>query len=160
GAFTPEAGVGEYLLFSDGLDNFGERSMVKPDVALYTINAANRADPARLRQLAEASGGRFVDLTATPAADAAPALLSQGVRPLDVSADGATALNVASRHAEHGRWLVSGQLPEDRARLKLTVGRAGAAPRVIDIPVVADRNADRLTAAAWAQQQLAVLDAE
>ena len=160
GTFAPEAGVGEYLLFSDGLDNFGERPFAKLNVPLYAVSAASSADPTRLRQLAEASGGRLVDLTAVKVADAARLMLSVTARVLDLSADGATMLTMASRHADNGRWLVAGQLTADRARLRLTVGRPGTSSRVLDIPVEAGRNADTLAAAAWAQQRLAALEAE
>ena len=160
GAFAPEAGVGEYLLFSDGLDNFGERPFPKLNVPLYTVSAATRADPARLRLLAEASGGRFLDLTAARPADAARLMLSETARVLELSAEGATMLTMASRHADNGRWLVAGQIAANRASLRLTVGRPGTASRVIEIPVEAGRNVDSLAASAWAQQRLAALDAE
>ena len=160
GAFTPDGRSGEYLLFSDGLDNYGERPFAKLTAPLYTVNAASRADTARLRQLSEASGGRFVDLTAHKAAEAASLLLHESVRLLDVTADHATLLTTAARHAEGGRWLVAGQLTAERTQLRLTVGRSGLRPQVIEIAVDATRNADALAAAAWAQQRVTALDAE
>jgi hypothetical protein len=40
GAFVPEPGVGEYLLFSDGLANFGDAPFARMRVPLFAISAA------------------------------------------------------------------------------------------------------------------------
>jgi len=70
GAFVPDADAGEVLLFSDGLSNFGAQRFAPSKLPVFAINAAQRADGARLRSIAESSGGRFIDLTSdsTPAA--------------------------------------------------------------------------------------------
>ncbi len=162
GAFTPENDVREYLLFSDGLDNFGEQPFARLNVPLYTINTATRADHVRLRQLAEASGGRYADLTAISAADAARRLLTSEPRILDLHGDGVTAMVASSRYAENGRWLIAGQLQAESGSVSVTyanpASRAGSLE--IRIPVRAGANADTLAAAAWAQMRVAELDGE
>jgi len=162
GAFTPEAGVGEYLLFSDGLDNFGEQPFAKLQVPLYTINTATRADHVRLRQLAEASGGRYADLTSISAADAARRLLTAEPRILELNGNGVTALVTASRHADHGRWLIAGQLQGESGDVSVICNNPAsrAAASTIRIPLRAGANTDNLAAAAWAQLRVAELDGE
>jgi Ca-activated chloride channel family protein len=162
GAFTPVASVGEYLLFSDGLDNFGEQPFAKLKVLLYTINTATRADHVRLRQLAEASGGRYADLTSISAADAARRLLTAEPRIVELRGDGVTALVAASRSADHGRWLIAGQLQGEIGHVSVIytnpASRAGFLE--IRIPLRAGANTDTLAATAWAQMRVAELDGE
>jgi Ca-activated chloride channel family protein len=166
GAFAAEAEVGEYLLFSDGLDNFGERPFAKLNVPLYTVSAATRADPARLRQLAEASAGKFLDLVSLTAAEAARGLLYREARIQSLDGNGVGLLTATSRVANNGRWLVAGQLQGDSGALRVTVSypasRAGSRieSESITIPVRAGQNADSLAAAAWAQMRLTELDGE
>ena len=72
GAFVADSTVEEYLLFSDGLANFGARPFAAPRVPLYSVSAANRSDPALLTRIAEDSGGRYIDLIADSATEAPP----------------------------------------------------------------------------------------
>ncbi|MEQ1772496.1 MAG: VIT domain-containing protein [Burkholderiales bacterium] len=162
GAFTPETGVGEYLLFSDGLDNFGERPFAKLNVPLHTISAATRADPARLRQLAESSAGSFIDLASLTAVEAARRLLYREARIQSIDGNGVSMLTAVSRVANNGRWLVAGQLLADRGVLSVTVSYPGsrAGSETISVPVRAAQNADNLAAAAWAQMRVTELDGE
>ncbi len=162
GAFAAEADVGEYLLFSDGLDNFGERAFAKLAVPLYTVSAAASADPARLRRLAEASGGKFLDLQSQTAVQAARSLLHAQARIVNLHGDGVTLLTAASRVAADGRWLVAGQLQGESGVLQVVVAypASRAAAHTITIPLHAAQNSDTLAAAAWAHLRVAELDGE
>jgi len=59
--------VGEYLLFSDGLSNYGNAPfpVLANSQRLYAINSAVSADPVRLSALSEITGGRYIPLQAT-----------------------------------------------------------------------------------------------
>ncbi len=161
GAFTVESGVSEYLLFSDGLDNFGERPFAKLKVPLYAVSAATRSDPARLRQLAESGAGGFIDLVSLTAVEAARRLLYREARIQALNGSGVSELVAASRAANNGRWLVAGQLQGDSGVLRVAVTYPGAAEaETIAIPLRAGHNADNLAAAAWAQMRVAELDGE
>ena len=162
GAFTPEANVGEYLLFSDGLDNFGERPFAKLNMPLYTVSAATRADPARLRQLAESTAGKFIDLVSNTPAEAARQLLYGEARIVTLDGNGVSQLTTLSRVAGNGRWLVAGLLQGGSGSLRLGVAYPGARADVpaIVVPIKVGQNADSLAAAAWAQLRVAELDGE
>ncbi|MBM3344698.1 MAG: hypothetical protein FJY56_21700, partial [Betaproteobacteria bacterium] len=162
GAFAPEAGVNEYLLFSDGLENFGERPFASLSVPLYTVNAATRADPARLRHLAESNGGSLVDLASLTAADAARRLLYSDARILSLDGDGVSDLVAVSRSPDGGRWLVAGRLQGDAGTLRVMVNypRSRAFAQGVTLPIRAGHNADTLAAAAWGQLRIAQLDGE
>jgi tetratricopeptide (TPR) repeat protein len=77
--WKPQAGVGEYLLFSDGLLNYGPLAFAEtPGQRLYAINSSNSADRDRLRAVAEASGGALVELDASRIETSAAQLLGEG----------------------------------------------------------------------------------
>ena len=50
GAFVPDTAAGEYLLFSDGLSNFGARPFSPPRVPVYSVSASSKSDPALLKR--------------------------------------------------------------------------------------------------------------
>lgn len=122
-AWTPAAGDGLVLLFSDGLANWqaGEASAPRGTAMLHAINAATRHDAARLRQLAEARGGRYLDLTTMDTRQAAAGILRQGLRLADLDARSASQLVAASTHPEGGRITVAGVLDDANARVTLTL---------------------------------------
>jgi hypothetical protein len=103
GAFASEPGVGEYLLFSDGLATFGDAPFPNPGSPVYAISAALKSDPVRLRHIAHASGGRFIDLTAQAPGQAAAVLLGETTRVIDVGGEGVADLVLASPYPERGR---------------------------------------------------------
>ena len=162
GAFAAETDVQEYLLFSDGLDNFGERPFANVQVPLYTVNAAAQGDPARLRRLADANRGKFLDLQTQTAAEAARSLLYAEARIINLQGDGVTMLTAASRVASNGRWLVAGQFQEPSGVLRVVVSTPGSrtAAETITLPLRAEQNPDNLAATAWAQLRVAELDGE
>ena len=162
GAFQAERDVQEYLLFSDGLDNFGGKPFAHLTVPLYAISTTVSADPARLRRIADASGGKFLNVHAQGAADAARGLLYNEPRIVGLHGDGVTLLTAASRMPDNRRWLVAGQLTGERGLLRVTVSRGGpaSANETLSVPLQANHGTDHLTAAAWAHQRLAELDGE
>ena len=80
GDFQPQQAVGEYLLFSDGISNFGGKPFPHVQVPVYTINSSRKSDPAALRHIAERSGGRYIDLVADSRSVAAAKLLTSAAR--------------------------------------------------------------------------------
>ena len=135
GAFVPDATVAEYLLFSDGLSNFGAQPFATPRVPVYSVSASNKSDPTLLRHIAEASGGRFIDLIADTAHEAAHKLLFATTRVTVLAADGATDLVMRSPYPQQGRIEVAGQLTEPSAKVRVTITHPGAKPRTTEIAV-------------------------
>jgi tetratricopeptide (TPR) repeat protein len=151
GAVAAEGGTQEVLLFSDGLSNFGGVRKAAITVPLFAISAAARADGSALRHEAERGGGRFIDLIAGTAADAADALLSESSRIVDVTADNATNLVAASAFAAQGRVTIAGMLAGTTANARVTIAHPGGAREVIAVPIDARRNASGLAASMWAR---------
>ena len=122
---------------------------------LYAISAAARADSVLLRHVAEASGGRFVDLYAASAGDAADALLTESSRIVAIDATGATQLVAASSYPKAGRLAIAGVLNEATATLRVTVVHPGGRRQVIAVPIASQRNPSAQAASMWARYRIA-----
>ncbi len=107
------------LLFSDGLANWGAASVPASAVPLYAISAAASLDPARLRGMAERSGGEWLDLASTSSADAAKALQTRKARLVRAYSNAARQIVVASPYASQGHLAIAGILSEPKAMLTL-----------------------------------------
>ena len=167
GAWAPAAEDGWVLLFSDGLANWPAGDAAPAPAAggatLHAVNAATKHDAARLRMLAESRGGRFVDLTRLDTPQAAAALLSQGLRLVDLQARGASGLVAASVHPEGGRLTVAGVLDGASARVTLTLADSQGRRRTRTLDLTAPRpapgspQASALPLVPWAAQRWAQL---
>lgn len=159
GAWRTADGVEEVLLFTDGLHNYGERGFDAQGTTVHAVAAATRTDADALRQLAEKSGGRFVDLGAlTPAAGAS--MLSQNsLRVLSADGQGVANLVTSSVYPVNGRVTIAGELLEKNARLRIETGIAGHLSKTSEVTI---RNSPdgRMAAATWARLRIAELEAE
>ena len=160
GAVVPDREAGEVLLFSDGLSNFGAQRFPASAVPVYAVSAAVRNDAARLRGIAEGSGGRFIDLRSSSAERAAAALLSASSRVVAMEADGATQLVAASPYPSDGSITVAGELSAASARLRLRLLHPGGQRETVELPIHAVRHTGVIAAQAWARLRIATLDAE
>lgn len=160
GAWQPEPQSDEVLLFSDGLSNFGVPRPMQTRVPVYAVSAAQRADTARLRHLAEVSGGRFVDLTLQSADSARETLLNAASRIESITSNAAIGLVAASPFVADGSLTLAGELTEPAATVRVTVLHPGAKRQVVEVKVDAGRDAGTIAAQAWARLRIAELDAD
>ncbi len=160
GAFLPDAKVREYVLFSDGLSNFGDAPFAKVSVPLYSISAAVKSDATFLRHIAHRSGGRFIDLTRDTPQEAARQLLTASTHVTSATSDGASQLVLSSPHPDGGRLLLGGVLNEKEARVRFSLANPGGKAPVLDIFVKANGNGGTLAASQWAQLRVAELEGE
>ena len=159
GDFQPQHGLGEYLLFSDGISNFGGKPFPHAQVPVYAINASRKADPAALRHIAERSGGRYIDLVADSRSVAAGKLLNSASRIESVVAEGASSLILASRYSENGRFVIAGVLDEAAARVRLRVSTGGD-PREVTFNVSRNSPSSSVAAKRWAYLRAGELERE
>ncbi len=127
GAVAHDGASQEAIWFTDGLANYGAHWRRTFPVPAYMVHSSTSADPAALQAVAEASGGRSIDLTVLTQAQAADALLARGTQLVDVSALGAKEIVVESRHANGGRLVLAGMLTANSADLTLRL-RGATAP--------------------------------
>ena len=156
-----QADVGEYLLVSDGLINYGNVRF--PTLAagqrLYALNSALSADVGRLAALAERSGGRLVQVLPDKPGAAAEALLTEGAHVRSISASGATDLLVDSADPQQGLLRVAGKLANPTAQLSLTLVQEGKA-KEMRIAVSFGSPKHALAAHLWASYKLHELEAD
>ncbi len=161
--WTPDTAIGEYLLVSDGLHNYGDRTFpaLREGQALFALNSAGaQADATRLSALAEARGGRLVQWQGRAGLDAAArTLLDAGTRIVALDGEGIADLHPQGWYAEGGLLRVAGRLTEPTSSVSITVSEAGVT-RTINVPVSADAPQSAQIAALWASWQVAARAAE
>ncbi len=160
GDWQPEAGVGEYLLVSDGLSNYGNAAFPKLAVAqrLYALNSALAADAGLLSAWAENTGGRLIQVSAQSVAAATQALLTEATHVEALTATGASDLQIESHDAKNGILRIAGRLRGQDAQLTLTTRQNGRLATTT-IPVSAAAPGHPLAAYLWAGYRLHELEA-
>ena len=160
GDWRPDPAVGEYLLVSDGLQNYGSGAFpaLRDEQALYVLNSAGAAsDSARLAALAEARGGRMVAWQGSAGvAAAAAALLSVTPRLAELEGQGIVDLQPQSWLADGRVLRIAGRLTEPQARLRFAVVGQGE-PMRFDVRIDADAAPSVQVAQLWANWRIAAL---
>lgn len=160
GAFNTSANVDEYLLFSDGLDNYSLKAFVSPKKPLYTILSSAKADPERLRALAEQSGGKLIDLNNTEVAQAVKQLQTNNVRLAGMSANGAKSLVAPSRLVDNNGLKVAGILTEQQTQLILNLSLPNGQQKTVTVPLHKNAPRTTLAAAEWARLRITELNTD
>ena len=159
--WAPAQGIGEYLLVSDGLQNYGAQAMptLAPNQRLYAL-ASTAADAMRLAALTESRGGRLVAWQGRAGLDAATqALLTEGMHVVVLEGEGVDRLVAQSRWIDDGVLRVAGRLREPTGRIIATIEEAGRRRRV-EVPVNSAGIAHGQVPQAWAAWTVATLSAE
>lgn len=161
-AWTPKAELGEYLLFSDGLGNWGPSTLpaLAAEQRLFAISsAAAGADTARLRGWSEANGGALVQLESDQVDAAARRLLALPPTVEVAPAPGLHDVVVDRRSLEEGwLWLYARADAEPVAlRVRLNGGQWQALSAG---PANTDGAFGALIAGLWAQARLQQLAAD
>jgi hypothetical protein len=152
-------GVGEALMVSDGLANYGARRLPDLGVPLYTLSSSPSADHAALRRWAHASGGRYADLATQSEAQAARAWLTRACEVAELDGVGVRDLLLDAPVPEAGRFVVAGIAEGDKPVLRLDLRLPDGARRRVEVAIGAPQE-NALAAPAWARLKLADLDGE
>lgn len=146
-----------YLVFADGVSNFGESKPGTFEVPLFVFSADAAAEHARLRALATASGGEFFNLTSLTDEAVLPRIGRTGFGFIRAKFDPEkiTACHPASPRPVVGRFAFAGKLLADEADVTLEYGVAG---KVTAKKTFTIRRADATASGAlrpyWAQKRL------
>ncbi|SDQ30366.1 VIT domain-containing protein [Pseudoxanthomonas sp. CF125] len=158
GDWKPQAGIGEYLLFSDGLDNYGAQPFPKVDAnqRLYALHAAGaNADGQRLRAWSEASGGSLIAIGASGLEVAKKALLEESPRLLSETLVGGEALAHESATPRNGMFRIAGRLRGNGGKLQLQYRDGQGRTQSLALPVEAsEAAASGPIAQLWAGYQI------
>lgn len=160
-----DAAVGEWLLFSDGLVNYGVNRSIAAlpmKAPVHALLAGTRADPAFLRGLAQRHAGQYVDLLGTATRPAVQLLRSEPTRVLAVASKPGEVAQVfpePGAAVRDGRIVVTGILQAAQATVQLRVG-TGREARDVEVKVRSGANPAGLAAQAWAVHKIASLEPE
>ena len=159
--WQPQADVGEYVLVSDGLANYGSGELPALAAAqrLYALSSSMAADAVRLASWAERSGGQMVQIDPQQKpGSAAQALLTDGPRISQIKATGASDVLVDSSAVQQGLLRVAGKLTSSSAQLEMGVVQQGNSKQ-LNVAVSAKAPAHPLAAYVWANLRLRELEA-
>lgn len=107
------------LLFSDGLTNWGELSVLKSKIPLFAISCGAGADSRYLRHLAESNSGQLIDIDSMPIDRSILILSKRMTRLVSITGTGVDNLVIASIYPEHGQELIAGRITDKKASVTL-----------------------------------------
>lgn len=165
GDWTPNPGIGEYLLVSDGLANYGSQTLptLSRDQRLYALSSAGaKTDTPRLRAWTRARHGQLLQVSSEAEVPGVmPLLLQQPVEIVEVQARGVQDVNVDTSSATQGWIRVTGRVLRPDATVLLSLRDGGSEPQSITLDVANARGVEGgLVAHAWANARLAELAAD
>jgi len=165
GDWTPNPGIGEYLLVSDGLANYGSQTLptLSRDQRLYALSSAGaKTDTPRLRAWTSAHHGQLLQVSSEAEVPGVmPLLLQQPVEIVEVQARGVQHVNVDASSATQGWVRVTGRVLRPDATVLLSLRDGGSEPQSITLDVANARGVEGgLVAHAWANARLAELAAD
>ncbi|WP_338848319.1 VIT domain-containing protein [Massilia sp. W12] len=156
--------VQEYLLFSDGLRNYGSAPfpILAANQRLYAIQSAASSDSPRLAAWANANRGKLIQLDPAHGAAAAQALLQDGVYLEHVQAQGAGEIVFAERHVQNGMLRIAGKLENAQQGARLQLQLAGSLKHKLEvqIPAAPQAPAHPYAAQQWAQYKMRMLEGD
>lgn len=165
GDWTPNRTIGEYLLVSDGLANYGRQTLptLSPDQRLYALSSAGaKTDAPRLRAWTSAHHGQLLQLRDEAEVETVmPLLLRQPAEVTDVLARGVEDVSVDASRAAQGWIRVTGRVLRPDATVLLSLRGGDSDSQPVTLNVANARAVDGgLVAHAWANDRLAALAAD
>jgi len=162
---TDAAAVDEWLLFSDGIVNFGATqtpAKLPLRAPVHTLNASASAAPALLRGWAERGGGEYANLLVIDAPAAAALLRRSAPRVIAVERDPQAVAQVfpsvgAPVDLASGALMVTGILRQPSASVRIKLGFSASDAQTITLAVQSGVNASTLAARAWAMSKIDAL---
>jgi len=157
--WQPQPDVDEYLMFSDGLRNYGTGTF--PQLAkghrLFTLSSSAGADIARLAAWANTNGGRHIAIDPVDAHHASQELLTDGVRVIAAPGMQTGDLMVDESQVQAGLLRVAGKVQGRHPLLVLLENQGGKFEIAID--AANEKNAAHpLAAWWWANRRIAQLE--
>ncbi|MBN1999937.1 DUF2135 domain-containing protein [candidate division KSB1 bacterium] len=152
----------EFLLFSDGLSNFGQEEMILTGTPVTVINTSTSADYSYLKYIAQTTGGNYINLLEADTDRAYELLLSVPYRFLSPDYDpAALSLVTPSMPVEtDDNFSIAGCLLQESSTLILNFGFNGRTEysKKIVLDKKTHKTGSSLIRRIWAQKRIAELD--
>jgi len=149
-----------YMLFTDGLSNFGSEEPKGLDAPVYIFSADPAANHAFLQSLALTTGGRYFNLARLTDADVLPAIGRAAFSFLSASTESGETGSLVPQLPQPvaGRFTLVGKLSGDRATVTVQYGAKGLPPQSRSFQVSrAEAVPGSTLRRLWAQKKLADL---
>ena len=152
----------EFLMFSDGLSNFGESEVNLSGVPVNVVVSNSSADFSYLRYLAQASGGQLIDLSVLTESDAIRTLSYQPYQFISAEFNSSdisqTFPSIPTQVT--GAFSFAGHLDSKEAELTLNFGVGNEVLHQEKINISAEQatNQSDMVRRVWAQKKLQELD--
>ncbi|HOY67207.1 MAG TPA: VIT domain-containing protein [Candidatus Ozemobacteraceae bacterium] len=162
GALPPAGGAvpDVYLLFTDGVSNFGKDQPAKFAAPLYAFSGDAGANHAFLGQLALQNGGEYVNLQRVKPEEAVKGIGRPVYLFLGAEGTGGDDLVPQLQRSARGRFEVAGRLTGPEAKITLKFGTVGKVLKTVTFDVKqSDAGAGDLLRRFWAQKKLEDLEA-
>ena len=165
---TDDHSVQEWILFSDGLINYGTTiaaARLPLSAPVHAVMASARADSARLRGLAARQGGEFANLLVTDAGTAVARLRTTAMRVRFLALSGDLE-SVAQIFPEVGspipesNFVVAGLLRGQQASIRIRIGHSANDAREIPLVVNSGTEPSQFAARIWAAAKIADLSVD
>ncbi len=114
-----------FLLFSDGISNYGTDKMKLTSRPVYCINSAPGADFVMLNRIASESGGKYIDLVSADITTSLNALNQPLVKVLKIDGTKTTADLIATGNIANGELLITGKTKLDQDSILIIYGING-----------------------------------
>ena len=161
---TDDPAVGEWLLFSDGVVNYGvsQTATALPLRApVHTVLASPFANPAFMRGLAQRQGGESVNLLGTSPVLAAGLLRNESLRVLALDHNPEEVAQIfpdINTPVNEGTLVLTGILKAVSSTVRLHIGHNASDAQVIELPIHSGENPSQMAARAWAATKIASLE--
>jgi tetratricopeptide (TPR) repeat protein len=155
-------GCDEFLLFSDGLHNFGSSELKVGNKPVIAINSSAVADYGRLRHIAQLSGGQFINALQMETVAVVRQMRFEAYRFLGAEYEDSQITETYPQlsQAVSGSFSLAGQLKSSQASLRLNFGfgQEVITSETITLDLSQNLSTSGLVPRLWAQKKLAELD--
>lgn len=159
--WQPQADVNEYLLFSDGLVNYGSATfpVLTPTQSLFALSSSLGADVSRLTSISENNHGRFIRVAPNNANLAADSLLRSANEFKILRSVGVADVVIDKSHMSEGLIRVAGKLISPIASVDIALS-AQQVSKNIHVSIAANSPSNPLAAYVWASNKLNQLEGD
>ena len=152
----------EFLLFSDGISNFGKSEIITSSTPVIAINSAQNAEHSYLQYISRQTGGEYIDLTTLNDAQAATRIQEKTYSFLSASFDRNLVSEVYPSISTpvNGDVMISGKLSGNKADIILNFGIGTTIKHTEKITLNASTQTSNrnMLPRLWAQKKIAELD--
>lgn len=152
----------EFLLFSDGISNFGKSEIKTSSTPIIAINSAQNAEHSYLQYVSRQTGGEYIDLTTLNDAQAAIRIQEKTYSFLSASFDRSIVSEVYPSISTpvNGDVIISGKLSGNKADVILNFGFGTTIKHTEKITLNASSQTIKcnMLPRLWAQKKIAELD--